>query len=585
VPRFYQDISELLSASGRVFDFLLCTLLCFISFSLHAGQSLETSFSVEPFNTRYLQEVDGIDLNPHQALKDIRSKGTRSESDIINFGLGAPPSWVHFEVNNLAETEQLRYIQIENSWLDYIDLYVFKDGKLLQTETAGDAIPYEESRTSRFFSFPHSFQPGETSVLIRVETPEPQLLPLFVLTEHDMLERKIKSGYEYGIIYGFLTALLIYNVLLYFSLQSRRYLFYSLYLATFIILNLAYTGHAFKWIWPNWPEFQNQMIPPMMMLFAYLGNMFCRAFLALPTKFPRINTSFNLLNTFMLCSVIWYALSGNYLTMLVTAFICVVPFALLMIIAGVVACHAGVKEAKYFLGAAIFAMISAIVTAFTVSGVVEYHPFGFHAVEYGILIEAVLFALALAYQFRISQTEKVEAQRLADRDQLTGLYNRRGFQKVIEPIYSNATRNKRNICVMLMDIDRFKEINDTYGHSFGDLVLLDLSGLLMRELRAGDIIARWGGEEFILVLPETQHDEAITLAERLIGVISNQVVQQQQLEAQYTVSIGITEMSDPMDSMSNLIDKADHYLYKAKASGRNRVAYKVEPTRELVSEI
>lgn len=583
--KIYQSISGLLSISGRVFGFLLWAFLIIFSSVSHAGQNLENSFAVEPFNTRYIQEMNGVALHPNQALKDVRSKGTQSESDILNFGLGAPPVWVHFEVSNQTDNEQLRYIQIENTWLDHINLYIFKEGKLLQKEITGDAIPFDEGRTSRFFSFPHHFQPGYTSVLIRVETPEPQLLPLFVLTEHDMIDRKIKSGYEYGIIYGFLTALLIYNVLLYFSLQSGRYIFYSLYLAIFIILNLAYTGHAFKWIWPNWPEFQNQMIPPMMMLFAYLGNLFCRAFLELPTKFPRINTSFNLLNIFMLCSVIWYALSGNYLTMLVTAFVCVIPFALLMITAGVVACYEGVKEAKYFLGAAIFAMISAIVTAFTVSGVVEYHPFGFHAVEYGILIEAVLFALALAYQFRISQTERIEAQRLADRDQLTGLYNRRGFQKVIEPIYSNATRNNRNICVMLMDIDHFKEINDTYGHSFGDLVLLDLSGVLMRELRAGDIIARWGGEEFILVLPETQHDEAITLAERLIGVVSNQVVQQQQVETQYTVSIGIAEIHDSFDDISTLIDEADHYLYKAKASGRNRVAYKIEPTRELVTEI
>ncbi|WP_415887820.1 diguanylate cyclase [Neptuniibacter sp. QD37_6] len=550
---------------------------------VHAGQSIENSFAVEPFNTRYLQETEGTLLHPNQALKDVRSKGARSQSDILNFGLGAPPVWVHFEVSNYSETEQLRYIQLENTWLDHVHLYIFKDGQMLQKEIAGDAILFEKNRTSRFFSFPYYFQPGDTSVLIRVETPEPQLLPLFVLTEQDMLDRKIKSGYEYGIIYGFLTALLIYNVLLYFSLRSRRYLFYSLYLASFIILNMAYTGHALKWIWPNWPEFQNQIIPPMMMLFAYLGILFCREFLSLPKRFPRINTSFNLLSAFMLCSVIWYVLSGNYLAMLVTAFISVIPFALLMISAGVVACYEGVKEAKYFLGAAIFAMISAIVTAFTVSGIVEYQPFGFHAVEYGILIEAVLFALALAYQFRISQAEKIEAQRLADRDQLTGLYNRRGFQKVIEPIYSNATRNNRNICVMLMDIDRFKDINDNFGHSFGDLVLLDLSGLLMRELRAGDIIARWGGEEFILVLPETQHDEAITLAERLIGVVSNQVVQQQQTEVQYTVSIGISEMKDPIDSISTLIDNADHYLYKAKAAGRNRVAYQVDQNCELDS--
>lgn len=175
----------------------------------------------------------------------------------------------------------------------------------------------------------------------------------------------------------------------------------------------------------------------------------------------------------------------------------------------------------------------------------------------------------------VSQDEKVLAQRLADRDQLTGLNNRRGFDKLMKPIFSNAIRNNRNLCLLILDIDNFKTINDEHGHAHGDLVLLDLARALSKELRAGDLVARWGGEEFLLLLPETKHAEAIAIAERLVATLSNHEVVAKHHTTQYTVSIGMSELKRGNDSFSDLLDSADHYLYQAKESGRNRVCYRV----------
>lgn len=542
---------------------------------VYGAQSLEDGPAIESSHIRFIHEQHTSPLNYADALESLKTQGQRSHSEILNFGLGSAPVWISFEIHN-PKTTALRYLQIENSWLDKLSVFFLYQGKLVQRSESGDSLPYDAQRTNRFFTFPHEFMQGDTTVLIRIETDDPQVLPLFLYTPQEYTDRKVESGYTYGIIYGFLIALLIYNALLFFSLKSRRYLYYSFYLTSFILLNAAYTGHGYQWFWSDWPPVQNTIIPVLMIMFALSGLLFASMFLALPARFPRLDKSFNIFSIVLAACLITFLLLDNLLALLYTAFIGVVPFAILMIIAGIVACLQGVKEARYFLGAAVFAVISAVITAFTVSGLVEYNQIGFHAVEYGMLLEAVLFALALAYQFRISQDEKMEAQRLADRDQLTGLYNRRGFDKLMIPIFSNGIRNKRKLCLMVLDIDHFKKINDLHGHAYGDLVLLDLAGVLLRELRTGDVVARWGGEEFVLLLPETNHVEAVALAERLITIISNQEVVLDQHATQYTVSIGISELKPDSDNFSSLLNDADHYLYQAKETGRNRVCYRVD---------
>ncbi|MAY43444.1 MAG: hypothetical protein CMI05_14195 [Oceanospirillaceae bacterium] len=542
---------------------------------VYGAQSIEDGPAIESSYIRYFHEQHDSELSYADALENIKTQGQHSQSDILNFGLGSAPVWISFELHN-AKATALRYLQIENSWLDKISVFFLHQGQLVQQTETGDSLPYDAQRSNRFFSFPHEFMQGATTVLIRIESDDPQVLPLFLYTPQEFTDRQVESGYTYGIIYGFLIALLIYNALLFFSLKSRRYLYYSFYLTSFIFLNAAYTGHGYQWLWSDWPQVQNTIIPVLMIMFALSGLVFASMFLALPSRFPRLDKSFNIFSFVLAVCLILFLLLDNLLCLLYTAFIGVVPFAVLMIIAGSVACFQGVKEAPYFLGAAVFAVISAVITAFTVSGLVEYNSLGFHAVEYGILLEAVLFALALAYQFRISQDEKVLAQRLADRDQLTGLYNRRGFNKLMKPIFSNAIRNNRNLCLMILDIDYFKKINDEHGHAHGDIVLLDLARALSKELRAGDLVARWGGEEFLLLLPETKHAEAIAIAERLVTTFSNHEVTTNQHTTQYTVSIGISELKRGNANFSDLLGSADHYLYQAKENGRNRVCYRVD---------
>jgi diguanylate cyclase (GGDEF)-like protein len=137
---------------------------------------------------------------------------------------------------------------------------------------------------------------------------------------------------------------------------------------------------------------------------------------------------------------------------------------------------------------------------------------------------------------------------------------------------SRAIRYDSSIAILMMDIDHFKKINDTYGHATGDLVLQRLAELCQRELRNVDLVGRLGGEEFAIVLPQTDGEHALEVAGRLRETIQRTgVALERGLPVHFTVSIGIAVLSDPATNIDTLLSKADGALYEAKRAGRNRV--------------
>ena len=161
---------------------------------------------------------------------------------------------------------------------------------------------------------------------------------------------------------------------------------------------------------------------------------------------------------------------------------------------------------------------------------------------------------------------------LAHTDELTQLNNRRQFMQVADqtirkwPKYNLA-------CLLMFDIDFFKKINDTYGHDVGDEVLRILSEITRNEMRFTDVLARFGGEEFIALLPNTTLDDAVILANRLCKKIEDhQVNIQNKFFFNFTVSIGVSQLKSQENDLTVLIKNADIALYQAKKNGRNQVA-------------
>ena len=171
----------------------------------------------------------------------------------------------------------------------------------------------------------------------------------------------------------------------------------------------------------------------------------------------------------------------------------------------------------------------------------------------------------------ISERKKIEDElnRLAITDPLTELFDRRHFFAEAEKIYLRCKHPPYDLAVLMIDIDHFKQVNDTYGHPAGDLVLREAADRIRQSLRPTDLLGRYGGEEFIAVLSRTHYADAAQIADRLIRSISDQPVAAQGQNIPITVSIGIARLEESTNSFDELVSNADRALYQAKGNGRN----------------
>jgi diguanylate cyclase (GGDEF)-like protein len=164
-----------------------------------------------------------------------------------------------------------------------------------------------------------------------------------------------------------------------------------------------------------------------------------------------------------------------------------------------------------------------------------------------------------------------EVHTLAITDELTRVFNRRHFMKLIEHELERAKRYRHALSLIIFDVDNFKKVNDTYGHLCGDAVLQELSRACCTILRQCDTLARFGGEEFILLLPETGDVSALQVANRLCQLVAGHVVEYKNARIQVTISVGVTTYNPAVDTLDDLLSRADRALYQAKRLGKNRL--------------
>lgn len=199
--------------------------------------------------------------------------------------------------------------------------------------------------------------------------------------------------------------------------------------------------------------------------------------------------------------------------------------------------------------------------------------------EYGfpatMAYAAIVIAIGLADRTLQARRERDQAHRLAEFDPLTGVLNRRAIEVRLRVAYADACHAQHPLAVLFLDLDHFKRVNDTHGHAAGDAVLAIAVAEMQAELRERDWLGRYGGEEFLVVLPNAAELVARNVAERIRQRVADSPVRQGDIELRLTVSIGIAILDQNSPTVEALIEHADSALYRAKAQGRNRVVQHV----------
>jgi diguanylate cyclase (GGDEF)-like protein len=173
-------------------------------------------------------------------------------------------------------------------------------------------------------------------------------------------------------------------------------------------------------------------------------------------------------------------------------------------------------------------------------------------------------------ELRTQELKKLmeELEALSLTDSLTGLANRRAFEQRLKMEWQRATRYEHPLTIMLIDVDHFKRFNDDFGHQTGDHVLAQVGTILQQAVRTTDLACRYGGEEFVIILPDTSLDDAMPIAHRIREQVANYAWEARQV----TVSVGVS-MLNQQETANQLVSDADQALYQAKAAGRNQVIY------------
>jgi len=221
-----------------------------------------------------------------------------------------------------------------------------------------------------------------------------------------------------------------------------------------------------------------------------------------------------------------------------------------------------------------FALISTVYFFFAQPGF--YHE-SFSISRFSEMIMTFAPYLLVAYLTSLLAADLKHAreglEQLSDTDELTGLKNRRAFNAAMDAESKKATRYNRRFSVLMLDADDLKAVNDRHGHAVGDKLICSIARVIQDSLRETDLLARFGGDEFVVILTETPHDRAIEVAERIRAAVENTSFSADGERVSSTISIGVSSFTQDVQQEDGIMIRADKKLYESKRNGKNTVSY------------
>ncbi len=482
--------------------------------------------------------------------------------------------------------------------------------------------------------------PGEHEYYLRVQSQSVLTVPLSLWRAQAFAENTDNVQLILGLFYGLALALVAYNLMLYFAVQDRVYLIYVLYAASFGTFLFAYDGLAYQYLWPNSVWAANHAVAMLLALALTLGALFAYTFLDMRRTAPLAGQAMRGVvgAGAALAPIAALGWPLDYGGVLRTISVLGFATAAVATTVGVRAMLAGYRPARYFLLAWAALLVFIAIGALRNFALVPTNFIGIYGLHIGFALDVLLLSFALGDRINVlrrerasAQAEALEAQRrllaatresereletrigertaelnranerlraeahereslmqllrhqeehlrfMAQHDPLTGLPNRLSMQQRLSLAMELAKRNRKKLAVMLVDLDGFKGINDTRGHRAGDQALVQLAARLRTSVRGSDTVARYGGDEFVILAGELDRGEdAGMIAEKVTDMVQVPLA----LEggpARVSCSIGISVYPDDGEDAEQLIALADKAMYATRSRGAQRYAFFTPP--------
>jgi len=440
-----------------------------------------------------------------------------------------------------------------------------------------------------FMVYPLALAPGQRAdLLVRAETLQGPLSPLdiSVQTESEYLGERANAMWAFGLYFGAVVALIFYNLVLYLNLRTPGHRMYVLAM-TAVLLFMGMDAGLLQELLPVFLRERELLITVMLSCLMMAATIrFFQVFAGASERVPRINKGLSLVVVLFLVVAGTSAVAPLEATAWLGPLTQLMTSLMIFVLIGVAALTGwrGSNPAWIFLAGWSAFLLGGFIRSLIGVEAIARTPVAEYSLYVGSVLEAMILALGLSYRVGQLREQRIRAEfeqhramTLANQDALTGAYNRRFFENYLETLLEDQPGAQSESALLLLDIDWFKQTNDTHGHEAGDMMLRSLTRRCLRELREGDVLCRLGGDEFAIVLRSASGRAAMEAARRIHHAVTGAPVQYDGEELALTMSIGVLDHLRPGMSRSDALRKADQALYSAKEQGRNRVAG--SPTR------
>lgn len=526
--------------------------------------------------------------------------------DNTAYGVSASAWWVRLEVENNRAEPIAWILEFMHNMTDFVDAYQLSDEGIITQIALGDHRPFiDRPLPSETFSFPFLTESAQhNTIYLRLKYQPAGIINIYqeISTPEAYSQAQHSKAIWLGGFLGAILLVILYNLFAAVSIREAFYVWYLLYASAATIMYLSLSGLGARYLWGNSPILSDAIPFAGLTLSTLFAIQFSRSFLNTQHHAPRIDRLLMMLMALIGCSIMLLVFNMRVLALnlLLVAGLLV---GLLPLMGGWL-WYQGHKIARgYTLAWSIWslAIISGILRF---KGILPTDPTGINMTRFGWILEAILLSFVMADRINILRSQKhdaeererlasakskeeletkvlerthelegyrQQAEELARKDSLTGLLNHRSFFERGHEEVNRAIRYEQPLSVLMLDIDRFKAVNDSFGHAAGDEVIKAVANILTSVLRESDIKARIGGEEFAVVFVQTEYSAALLLAERLRHEIEQCTVVTEKAKINVTSSFGVCQLTGVSTSLENLLESADQALYSAKKNGRNRV--------------